>query len=84
MKKVNQKASLLNLSRLRYSGDYQDGDIANMDHTFLPFVLTDEKTNGIKSVKEVWAQSGLPGLEKRQVTVQLIIFTDDTDKLCPI
>lgn len=55
MKKVHQKASLLNLSRLRWRGDYQDGDIANMDHTFLPFLLNDEKTNGIKSVKEVWA-----------------------------
>ena len=41
------------LSRLQSSGDYQDGDIANMDQTSLPFVLNDGKNFDIKDVKEV-------------------------------
>ena len=41
------------LSRLQSSGDYQDGDIANMDQTSLLFVLNDGKNFDIKDVKEV-------------------------------
>ena len=71
------------LSRLRSNSDYQDGDIANMDQTPLPFVLDDGKTYGIKGVKEVWAHSGHYGLDKRQVTVQLTVFADGVDRVRP-
>jgi hypothetical protein len=71
------------LSRLRSSGDYEDGDIANMDQTPLPFILDDGKTYDIKGVKEVWAQSGQSGLDKRQATVQLTVFADGIDRVRP-
>ena len=68
------------LSRLQSSGDYQDGDIANIDQKSLPFILDDGKTYDIKGVKEVWAQSGQSGLDKRQATVQLTVFADGVDR----
>ena len=50
-----------------------------MDHTPLPFVLDDGK----KGSKEVWAQSGQSGLDKRQATVQLTVFADGVDRVRP-
>ena len=66
---------------MQSSGDYQDGDIANIDQKSLPFILDDGKTYDIKGVKEVWAQSGQSGLDKRQATVQLTVFADGVDRL---
>ena len=54
-----------------------------MDQTPLPFVLNDEKTYDKKGVKEVWAQSGQSGLDKRQATVQLTVFADGVDRVRP-
>ena len=66
---------------MRPSGDYQDGDIANMDQTPLPIVLDDGKTYDIKGVKEVWAQSGQSGIDKLQGKVQLTVFADGVDRV---
>ena len=69
------------LSRLRSSGDHQDGDIVNMDQTPLPYVLDDGKTYDIKGVKEVWAQSRQSGLDKQKATVQLAVFADGVHRV---
>ena len=54
-----------------------------MDQTALSFVLDDGKTYDKKSMKEVRAQSGQSGLEKRQATVQLTVFADGVDRVRP-
>ena len=46
-------------------------------------MLDDGKTYDKKGVKEVWAQSGQPCPDKRQVTVQLTIFADGVDRVRP-
>ena len=53
------------LLRLRNTGNFKATDLANMDQTPLPFVLDDGKTYYKKVVKEIWAQSGQSGLDKR-------------------
>ena len=65
--------------RLGNTGNFKASDLANMDHTPLPFVLDDGK----KGSKEVWAQSGQSGLDKRQATVQLTVFADGVDRVRP-
>ena len=62
--------------RLRNTGNFTASDLANMDQTPLTFGLDDRKTCDKKGVKEVWAQSGPSGLDKRQATVQLTVFAD--------
>ena len=47
-----------------------------MDQTPLPFVLDDNKTYYKKGAEVVWIASGQSSLEKRQCTVQLIVFSD--------
>ena len=37
------------------------------------------KTYDITDAKEVWAQKGQPGLEKRQATMQLTVFANGID-----
>ena len=54
-----------------------------MDQTPLPFVLDDGKNYDKKGVKEVWAQSGQSGLDKRQPTVQLTVFADGVNRVRP-
>ena len=54
-----------------------------MDQTPLPFVLDDGKTYDKKGVKEVWVQSGQAGLDKRQATVQLAVFSDWVARVRP-
>ena len=54
-----------------------------MDQTPSPFVSDDGKTVWWKSVKEVWAQSGLYGPDERQVTTQLTVFADGVDSVRP-
>ena len=46
-------------------------------------MLHDGKTYDKKDVKEVWAQSGQSGLDKRQATVQLTVFADGIDRVRP-
>ena len=46
-------------------------------------MLDDRKTYDKKGVKEVWAQSGQSGQDKRQATVQLTVFTDGVDRVRP-
>ena len=41
------------------------------------------KTYDKKGVKEVLAQSGQSGLDKRQATVQLTVFADAVDRVTP-
>ena len=67
------------MSRLRSNGDYQNGDIANMDQTHLPFALDYRKAYDITDAKEVWAQKGQSCLEKRQATMQLTVFANGID-----
>ena len=69
------------LLRLRNTGNFKASDLANMDQTPLPFVLDDGKTYEKKGLKEVWAQSGQSGLDKRQATVQLTVFADGVDRV---
>ena len=69
--------------RLGNTGNFKASDLANMDHTPLPFVLDDGKTYNKKGSKEVWAQSGQSGLDKRQATVQLTVFADGVDRVRP-
>ena len=45
-----------------------------MDQTPLPFVPDDSRTYDTVGAKEIWVRSGQSGLEKRQCTVQLIVF----------
>ena len=42
-----------------------------------------EKAYDKKGVKEVWAQSGQSGLDKRQATAQLTVFADGVDRVRP-
>lgn len=67
------------MSRLRSTGDDQNGDIANMDQTHLPFALDYRKAYDITDAKEVWAQKGQSCLEKRQATMQLTVFANGID-----
>ena len=68
---------------MRNTGNFEASDLANMDRAPLPFVLDDRKTYDKKGVKEVWAQSGQSGQDKRQTTVQLAVFTDGVDRVRP-
>ena len=54
-----------------------------MDQTPLPFVLDDGKTEDIKGVKEVCAQSEQSGLEAQHATVQLTVFSDGVNRVRP-
>ena len=54
-----------------------------MGQTPLPFVLDDGKTYDKKGTKEVWAQSGQSGLEKRKAAVQLTVFAHGDDRVRP-
>ena len=55
-----------------------------MDQTPLPFVMNDGKTYNQTGSKEIWCASGSPGLEKRQCTVQLTIFSDGLSRIRPL
>ena len=63
--------------------NFKVSDLIYMDQTPLPFVLDDGKTYDKKVVKEVWAQSGQSGQDKKQATVQLTVFTDGVDRVRP-
>ena len=54
------------LLRVRRRGNFQLGDIANMDQTPLP---DDGKTYNKAGSNEVWSASAASGLDKRQCTV---------------
>ena len=70
--------------RLKGTGNFKASDLANMDRTPLPFVLVDDgKSYDKKGVKDVLAQSGQSGLDKRQGTVQLTVFADAVDRVRP-
>ena len=57
------------LLRVRRRGNFQLGDIANMDQTPLPFVLDDGKTYDNAGSKDVWSASAASGLDKCQCIV---------------
>ena len=69
------------LLRLRNTGNFKASDLANMDQTLLPFVLDDGKTYDKKGAKEVWAQSGQSGQDKRQPTFQLTVTAPENRSL---
>ena len=71
------------LLRLRNNGNFKASDLTNMYQMPLPFVLDDGKTYVKKGVKEVRAQSGQSGLDRRQATVQLMVFDDGVDRVRP-
>ena len=48
-----------------------------MDQTPLPFVMDVGKSYNRAGAKEVWCERGASGLDKRQCTVQLMIFAAD-------
>ena len=60
---------------------YQTKNIANMDQTPLPFVLDDGKTYADNGSSEVWCVSGSSGLDKRECSVQLTIFSDGVPRV---
>ena len=51
------------LLREQQRGIFSLADIANMDHTPLPFVMDDGKTYNQTGSKEIWSASGLSGLQ---------------------
>ena len=51
-------------------------NIANMDQTTLPFVLDDRRIYDAKGSEDYLFSSGKFGLDKRQSTIQLTIFTE--------
>ena len=57
-------------------GQWTLSNIANIDQTPLPFTFSDGKTYADKGDHSVWVHGGASGFEKRQCTVQLIIFAD--------
>ena len=57
---------------MQSSGDYQDGDIVNIDETPLPYLLDDEKIYDIKGVKEVWAQADSQALTDKKQQCSLL------------
>ena len=69
------------LLRLRITGNFKASDLANMNQTALPFVLDDGKSYDKEGVKEVWAQSGQSGPDKRQEAAQLTVFADAVDRV---
>ena len=69
------------LLRERKRGTFALFHITNMDQTHLPFVLDDERTYHAKDSKEVWFSSGKSGLDKRQRTIQLTVFSDGTPRV---
>ena len=69
--------------RERKRGKYEDRDIINKDQTPLPFVLDDGKSYDSTGAKEVWCSNASSGLDKRQCTVQLIIFADGVSRVRP-
>ena len=71
------------LLRVRRRGNFQLGDIANMDQTPLPFVLDDGKRYDDARSKEVWSASAASALDKRQCTVQLTVFADGKQRVRP-
>ena len=81
--KLAIKKSHSSLLRLKDTGNFKASDLANMDRTPSPFVLDDGKTYDKKGVKDVLAQSGQSGLDKRQGTVQLTVFADAVDRVRP-
>ena len=64
-------------------GKYEDCDTANTDQTPLPFILDDGKSYDSTGAKEVWCSNASLGLDKRQCTVHLTIFTDGVSWVRP-
>ena len=65
-----------NSSQERKRGTWVWRDLGNMDQTLLSFAMDDKRTYEKTSVDKFWIASGRSGLEKRQCTVQLIIFVE--------
>ena len=58
--------------------------MANVDQIPLPFTFTNGSTYDNKGAKTVWVQGGSSGLDKRQCTVQLTLFTDGISHVKPM
>ena len=58
--------------------------IANVDKNPLSFCFTEGATYADKGEKTVWVRGDASGLEKRQCTVQVTIFTDGQPRVKPL
>ena len=54
-----------------------------MNQTPLPFILDDKITYEITGSKDVCCRSGAYGLDKRQATAQITLFTDGKPRVKP-
>ena len=55
-----------------------------MDQRGSSFIIDIDKTYEITNSKDVWSKSGLSVLDKRQWTVQLIVFADGIPRMRPL
>ena len=65
-------------------GKLQLSNIANVDQTPLPFTFNSEQGYNKMGEKTVWHRGAAFGLDKRQCTVQLTIFTDGEARIPPL
>ena len=65
-------------------GKYDLRHLANMDQAPMPFILDDGTTYEHQGSKDVCCKSSAPGLEKRQSTAQITLFTDGIPCVKPL
>ena len=58
--------------------------VSNVDHTPLPFTFSKGQEYNQTGTKTVWYCGAQSGLDKRQYTVQLTIFTDGEPRIKPL
>ena len=65
-------------------GQFSLSTIANSDQTPLPFMFNKGQGYDQRGAKTVWHCGAQSGLDKRQCTVQLTIFTDGEPRVKPL
>lgn len=65
-------------------GKFTLATIANVDQTLLPFIFNKGQGYDQKGTKTVWHRGAQSGLDKRQCTVQLMIFADGKPRIKPL
>ena len=65
-------------------GKFQLLTIANFNQTPLPFTFNSGQSYNKTGEKTVWHRGAASGLDKRQCTVQLTIFTDGEARVPPL
>lgn len=65
-------------------GRYRLRNVCNMDQTPLPFEFLSGQTYTTKGEKTVWVKGAVSGWDKRQATLQLTVFADGENHVCPL